>query len=50
MSRASGGKADLFGDLIGCSDHIQAPTPSRLLRVIDLAQVEHRALGGVTNT
>ena len=42
-------KADLFGDLIGFIDHVQALAPSRLLRVNDLAQIKDGALGGVTH-
>ena len=45
-----GKKTDLFGALIGFIDHLQALAPSRLLRVIDLAQVKDGALRGVSGT
>ena len=39
-----GEETDLFGALIGFVDHVKAFAPGRLLRVIDLAQIEDGAL------
>ena len=44
-----GEKADLFFDLIGFIDHVEAFAPSRWLRVMDLAQVKDGALRRVTH-
>jgi hypothetical protein len=39
-----GEKADGFGELIGFIDHVEALAPGRLLRVVDLPQIENGSL------
>ena len=45
-----GEQTDLFGPLSGFVEHLQTLAPSRLLGVVDLAQVEDGALSGGTST